>query len=426
MIDLSLFNPWWKSKAIPKNLLGKKRPIFNESLKYLDSRQILIFSGLRRVGKTTLMFQIMNELLNKKNINPYHILYFSFDEEIYEIKDILNEFEKEVIRESISSIKVYLFFDEIQKLENWPSKIKVIFDMYPNIKIFLTGSAAIILKKGTRESLAGRFFDFTIHPLDFDEYLDFVEVEIDKERENIYEAEIKKNFKKYLETGGFIEVLKFDEDQKKKYFKEGLLERVIYRDLPGVFNINYPDLLYKLVQICAERPGIYLDYKNIANDLKYNQRTIANYYSYLEHSMLIKKLYNYSTNFITSEKKMKRAYLASTAFTISLRMEENTSLLLEQFYVTLINSKFFFRSPQKYEVDIIFRTGGKIIPVEVKIKNKIKKEDISSVVKFLKLYKLNKGFIITKETEESYSREDLLVKLIPFWKYWTLKKELGF
>ncbi|GFP35872.1 uncharacterized protein HKBW3S43_01659 [Candidatus Hakubella thermalkaliphila] len=295
-----------------------------------------IFSGLRRVGKTTLMFQIIDELLNNKKVDPYYILYFSFDEAKSEGKDILSQYEKEILKDSISKKeRAYLFFDEIQKLEGWPEKIKVVYDLYPNVKIFLSGSAAIDIKKGTRESLAGRFFEFHIEPLDLDEYLDFKGVKIDKEREDIFEVEIKRYLEEFLRIGGFIEAMKFEEVQLDKYFKEGLLERVIYRDLPDVFPVGSPDLLYRLIRLCAERPGMYLDYKNIANDLGYDQRTIASYFSYLEYALLIKKLYNYSFNLLTSEKKMKRVYFSNTAFTLALSRETEQSLLMEQFFVNL-------------------------------------------------------------------------------------------
>lgn len=426
-MDLLIFNPWWSEKKIEKSLVGRRRRIFNEIQKYLEVRQILIISGLRRVGKTTLMFQVIDELLSKRNVDPYHILYFSFDEERESIEDILNEYEKEILRESIGKkAQVYLLFDEIQKLPGWPEKVKVVYDLYPNVKIFLSGSGAIDIKKGTRESLAGRFFEFHIEPLDFDEFLDFKEVGIDKEREDIFETQIKKHFEEYLQTGGFIEAMPFEEVQLAKYFKEGLLERVIYRDIPDVFSIDQPDLLYRLIRLCAERPGMYLDYKNMANNLGPDQRTIANYFSYLEYALLIHKRYNYSPNLLTSEKKMKRVYLSNSAFTLALAGKPDRTLMLEQFFVNLLRPRFFSRTPQKEEIDIIFAAHDQIVPVEVKIKPDIKERELRPLFNFLKRNRLEKGFIITARTNQSYTKDGFLVKAIPYWKYWSLQKELSF
>jgi predicted AAA+ superfamily ATPase len=166
------FNPWWKDGKVPSEIMGKRRRIFHEIIRYLDKRQILVFTGLRRVGKTTLMYQIIDEIL-KKGEKPHNIFYFSFDEKGFGLEEILKQFEIEILRGDLSRMKTYIFLDEIQKLEDWPSKIKLLYDMSPKIKIFLSGSAQITMWRGTRESLAGRFFDFNIQPLDFEEYLEF-------------------------------------------------------------------------------------------------------------------------------------------------------------------------------------------------------------------------------------------------------------
>ena len=423
-MDLLVFNPWWREGRLHASLVGEKRKIFTEVLNYLDLRQILIFSGLRRVGKTTLMFQLIEELL-QRGVNPYHILYFSFDDEISEIRDIFSVYEKEVLKESISGLhRIYVFLDEVQKLEGWSEKVKIIYDLYPNCKIFLSGSAAINIIKGTKESLAGRFFNFHIEPLNFDEYLAFKKADIDTKRESIFELDIKHHLDGFLQTGGFIEAIHFDDVQLKKYFKEGLLERIVYKDIPGVFSVSSPDLLNRLVRICAERPGIYLDYKNIANDLDYDQRTIANYFSYLEHALIINKLYNYSSNLLTSEKKIKRAYLSNTAFTLALSGKIDWPILLEQYFVQRFKARFFSRTPQKDEVDMVLSVEGNLVPVEVKIRPKIGERDIAAIVKFLKKTGLKEGYLISGENEKTFVKDGLTIKTIPYWKYWSIEREI--
>ncbi|MCL5986218.1 MAG: ATP-binding protein [Actinobacteria bacterium] len=426
MIDISIFNPWWRDGKLPDALRGRKRKFLDEIWKYIDLRQILILTGLRRSGKTTIMFQLINELLITRNTNPFDILYFSFDEAVGEVMDIINYYENEILKERLlKKERVYLFFDEIQKLEGWSEKIKIIYDLYPNIKIFLSGSAAINIKRGTRESLAGRFFDFSVKPLDFNEYLEFRDVQIDKRRENIFEVEIKKILEDFFKTGGFIEAMQFNDFQLQKYFKEGLLERVIYKDLPNAFPISTPDLSYQLIRLLADRPGLYIDYKNIANDLKYDQRTIANYLSYLEYALLIKKVYNYSSNVLTSEKKMRRAYLTSTAFSLALSSNLGPSLIIEQFFQNLFQSKFFWRTPQKEEIDIILASDDKVIPIEIKIKPEVSEKEVAPIFKFLKKYELKEGYIITGKTEKTFSEYGLTVRAIPYWKYWSITNEIG-
>lgn len=418
-MDLYGFNPWWKDGKVPSELLGRKRKIFNEVSKYITHRQILLFTGLRRVGKTTLLYQMIDELL-LKGTSPYNILYFSFDEMKYDLEDLMKQFEIEVLRIDISKKRIFLFFDEIHKLKDWVSKVKIIYDMNPSAKIFLSGSAQIMMWKETRESLAGRFFDFVIKPLDFNEYLEFKEVEIDKRRERIFEKDLKRHMAGFLRSGGFVEVLAFDEPTLRKYFKESLLQRVIFIDIPQTLKLDLLDLLEKLLTITASMPGFYLDYKNLGNDLKIDQRTISNYISYLEYALLIQKLYNYSKNLLTSEKKIKRLYLCNTAFTFALNPQVEFSLLLEQFFVNSFEAKFFLKTPQREEIDIIYAKEKTVLPIEIKIRETVGLRDVKKMFSFMERNNLQKALLITLDTEKKFKKEKLLVEAIPYWKYWSI------
>jgi predicted AAA+ superfamily ATPase len=422
-MDLQYFNPWWKTGKVSPEFGGRKRRIFDEIVRYIDKRQIVLLTGLRRVGKTTLMYQIVEELI-KKNTDPYRILYFSFDEMRYDLEEIIKQYETDVLQNDIAKKKVYVFLDEIQKLDGWPSKIKLLYDSNPKLKIFLTGSAQITMWQGTRESLAGRFFDFMIKPLDFEEYLDFKEVAIDKRREKIFEKDLKRHMAVFLKTGGFIEALEMDESMRRKYLKESLLERVIFVDVPQTFKLDLPELLMKLLTITASRPGFYLDYKNLSNDLNVDQRTIANYISYLEYALFLQKLYNYSRNLLTSEKKAKRLYPSNTAFTLALNPQAELPSVMEQFFVNSLDAKFFLKTPQKEEIDIIYAMKDIVLPIEIKIRAKVDRNDIKTLFKFLDRNKLNRALLITLDTETKFEKDSLSIEAIPYWKYWSVRERI--
>ena len=425
-MDLYGFNPWWRDGKVPPDLLGRRRKVFGEVSKYFKHRQILLLTGLRRVGKTTLLYQMIDALLSK-GTSPYSILYFSFDEMKYDLEDLVKQFEIEVLGTEISKKSVFLFFDEIHKLKDWVSKVKILYDMNPSAKIFLSGSAQIMMWKETRESLAGRFFDFVITPLDFDEYLEFKGVAIDRKRERIFENDLKRHMTAFLRSGGFIEALTLDEPTLRKYFKESLLQRVIFIDIPQTLKLDLPDLLEKLLMITASRPGFYLDYKNLGNDLKIDQRTISNYISYLEYALLIQKLYNYSKNLLTSEKKVKRLYLGNTAFTLALNPQVEFSLLIEQFFINSFEARFFVRTPQKEEIDMILIGEKKILPVEIKIKERVGKEDVKKIFSFLERNSLARALLITLDTDTKFKKGGLSVNAVPYWRYWSIfeNRDLG-
>jgi predicted AAA+ superfamily ATPase len=291
----------------------------------------------------------------------------------------------------------------------------------------LSGSAALPLQKGTKESLAGRFFEFQVDPLSFNEFLEFRGAAIDNTREQIYRREIKLLLSDFLETGGFAETISFSGIALKKYFRESLLERVIFRDIPESFEITRPALLMVLLEIIADTPGLYLEYKNIGNDLKVDQRTVANYISYLSHSLLVSKLYNYSANRLTSEKKLKRIYLSNTCFLSVLSSEKKPELgvLLETFFANWLNARFFFRSPQKDEVDFILYDRKNVLPVEVKIRERLSKKDLRPMKKFMTRFKCRQALLIAKNDDRIEREENREILILPYWKYWSIKRVIG-
>src|SRR3989338_2001738 len=157
---LSEMNHWWKLGKVKHEFIPSfKRKLFEEVLKYLKLRQIIGVVGLRRVGKTTIFYQLIEHLM--KGTSPKNIIYFSFDETKAELRDLFNVYEENVIKKKIGEEKIFVFLDEIQKLEDWQNKIKVYYDLYPNtIKFFISGSASIDILLKAKESLAGRIFYF--------------------------------------------------------------------------------------------------------------------------------------------------------------------------------------------------------------------------------------------------------------------------
>ncbi len=420
------YNIWWKTSQVPKAYTGQKREIFDDITRYLDYRQMLIFFGLRRAGKTTLLYQIINFLLSTKTIRPLNILYYTFDEQEHDLDRLVEVYQQEILQGSIAEHdRIYFLFDEVQKLDDWTNKVKMLYDHYPNIKIIMTGSAGLTLTKNTKESLAGRFFEFCIEPFSFDEFITFKDVPVDKTREHVYKREIINLYREYLKNGGFIEAVAFDEIALKKYIKESLLERVLYKDIPESFGLNRPQLLFRLLTIIAAHPGMYLDYKNLGNDVKVDQRTIAAYISYLEYSLLINKLYNYSGNMLTSEKKIKRIYLANISFVTALRTgTTDYSVLLENFYAGLFKARFFYRSPQKQEVDIITVKHDRLLPVEIKIKEKLRTKDVASVTKFMKHFQCERALVITMNDERVETADGRTITMLPYWRYWSILNEI--
>lgn len=415
------FNEWWTTKKVKPSLLkAHKRPLFFDTQKYIKDRQILLITGLRRVGKTTLIYQLIQDLLDKK-IKAEKIVYFSFDEELADFDDLIKTYEEKILKRKIQDEKIYIFLDEIQKLENWQNKIKVFYDLYPNMKFIISGSASVKINKKAKESLAGRIFDFLLEPLTFKEFLEWKNIKFDDKKIEIFQKEIMPLFYDYLRKGGFPEIIDEENDEKiKNYIKNDIIERVIYRDLPEEFGIKDYELLKTLIELIAKQPGLIINYDALSKDLHKNKKTIIDYFFYLEYAMLIKIVANYRKGFLVSSRKLKKTYIANTAISFTLVENFYSSAFLEKiaenFAVIETNAKNYYRN--KYEVDIILKRGREIMPIEVKYG----KIEIDSMLKFLSEFKLKKAIIITKELFDKKTLNKNKILLVPLWAF-SLTKE---
>jgi predicted AAA+ superfamily ATPase len=406
-------NPWWINGKVQEDYVKfEKRALFQDIIRYINDKQIVVLTGLRRVGKTVTLHHIIDLIL--KNNPKENIVYFSFDMFDDNIMNILERYSEKTLAD-IKKDKIFCFLDEVQKHKNWENELKAIYDNFHNIKFFISGSSSLFIEKKTKESLAGRAFSFVMNPLSFAEYLCIKKINFDEKKISLYENIIKKHLFHYFRTGGFPELAQeYDNAKISRYIKETVIDKIIYIDIPLAFKIEEPALLESILSIISNNPGIIFDYDSISNDLKRNRKTISNYISYLEKSFLIKKLYNYSKNTLTNEKKMKRFYPSSTALPYLFNAEEGR--IIE----TAVNMKqdfrFFSRLGEK-EIDFISATSKEVVPIEVKYQENIKEKDTGWMLSFIEKYTLKKGLIITKSIEQTTVKGRVKIEFIPLWKW---------
>lgn len=403
----------------------KKRGLFDVLVKEIKTRQIISVIGLRRTGKSTLLKQLIDHLIGSEKVERRDILFYSFDEEQPKIEEIIGEYETITGKGILKAKKgrVHVFLDEVQKLENWQNQIKYYYDNYhDNIKFFVSGSSSLFIKKQATESLAGRIYQHVLEPLSFGEFLIFRGNEELIEKAGLLKEELKREFLAYQKRQ-FVEIVNESEDRVGEYART-MVEKIVYQDIPKIFPVEYEELLIKMLGIIASNPGMLSDYESISRDLGISRITLSNYFFYLEESFLIRKLYNFSRNALTSEKRMKKFYLATTAFFPFLNAGVDESKLIENLIINAINAKFFWRTPQKYEVDaVLLENGGKaIVPVEIKYRNKIVEKDLKNLLRFCENFNVKKAVLVTKDTEkreefESNPGKAIKVEFVPAWKF---------
>lgn len=363
--DIERFNEWWFTGKVRKELaLPFKRYVFSRILESMNERQILIITGLRRIGKTTLLYQTIEKLLERED--PYEILYFSFDESLADPGEVLEFYEKKVAKKPFEEMgRVFIFFDEIQYAKNWPFIIKRFYDLYPRLKFFLSGSSSLLISKKTREHLAGRFFFLELKPLTF---LEFLEMKGIKLKDEIFSRRLEAYFFDYLRKSGFPEIVDWKDDLKiVEYIRNSVIDRVILRDIPIIFKTRDIVLLEKILKLILSNPGSIINLNSLSRDWGASRITLSNYLKFLETSLLVKSLGNFRPTFLSASRKLKKFYPATPSLIYSYSkevFEENFGAILETYVANTLNANFYYRKGAK-EIDIILK-NGRILPIEVK------------------------------------------------------------
>jgi predicted AAA+ superfamily ATPase len=299
-------NPWWRTGAIAAQFNDMNRrlyfDLFFPMVQDITVRRALILMGPRRVGKTVMMHHAIHALL-ESGVPASSIAFIGIDNPIY-INMGLEELFLKTLEASGSGEAEgnYVFFDEIQYLRDWERHLKVMVDSYPKTKFIVSGSAAAALRMKSSESGAGRFHDFMLPPLTFQEFIHLQDLQyLVQPNETtflgttvpFYKAidikELNQQFFNYLNYGGYPEVL-FDErikDDMPKFIKNDIIDKVLLRDLPSIYGISDVQELNRFFTYLAFNTGKEFSYQKIAKDSALKKEKIREYLQYLEAVFLI-------------------------------------------------------------------------------------------------------------------------------------------
>lgn len=408
-------NKWWRDGFRAEY---NDREIYNEIRKFIETKQILAFTGLRRVGKTVIMLKIVNDKLTQ-GFDAKNIVYFSFDDfRDVRINDVINNYAK-IMNRNMEHGKFLFLLDEIQKIKGWEEQIKRIYDNHGNFKIIISGSESLFIRKKSRESLAGRFFEFKISQLSFKEYLDFKGTykHIGINNFELYKEELNRAYLDYIFCNGFPEIINEGKEVIKKYIKEDIIEKITYRDIPQIFAVRDVGILENIFNIILQDPGQIINIDDLSKSLNIARQTLSIYLDYLEKSFLIKKVYNFSKNIRKTERKLKKYY--PTIILPKLIEDGNFGKVYETAAILHLDAEFFWRDAYKHEVDIVL-AKEKIIPIEIKSGDNF---DTKSLFIFMKKFKLNNGFILTANKDDIINNQEKTVIVSPICKFLLMQSE---
>lgn len=431
------FNPLWESKtlAVP----DYHRLFFQKAAALLSRKQMLAITGLRRVGKTVMMRQLMSDLA--KTTASENIFYFLFDDLVAQHPDILADLLDYYLKNIAGKGTKYIFLDEIQKVPGWQGILKRHYDTREDVKFSVSGSASLDIRK-SKESLAGRIFELHLPPLTFREFLELNGIRMGKvgldypSLRGAYEKNVHKKpmleamLMQYLRKGAFPEIaVEKDRENIMEYIRSSVIEKMIYKDIPAVFKVRRKDVLFSILEYCARETSNLLDIGNLAKTLSVNYLTARTYLFYLSNSFVLDMIYNHSGSAARQLRKSKKVHIIHPSITIALMRYPDEILNVPEVaghyaetvvfqHVRLLSDNIsFWRTPQKEEVDIVAETGSELMPIEVKFRASVDDSDAKTVLKFMEKYGSEKGLVITKDVLSERKLGGKTVLFIPVWLF---------
>jgi uncharacterized protein len=267
--ELYRYNPWWEGDFEKLTVLKERTDFKTRLLPNLANKQVVFLTGLRRIGKTSLMKLSIKHLLFQENISPKNILYVSLDDYLLLGKTILEivEFFRSMHGLSVKE-QLFLFLDEITFCVDYEQQLKNLYDT-GNVKMIASSSSASLLK-AQKGLLTGRSITFEVLPLNYAEYLDFKNIKITKSDDHLHE----KHFKEYLTKGGIPEYVLTNDDA---YIRE-LMDNIIYKDIAAVHGIRQISVLKEYFLLLMERSGKTLSINKIAKILGISTESSKRYF----------------------------------------------------------------------------------------------------------------------------------------------------
>ncbi len=392
-----------------------------------DTKKIVSLIGVRRSGKTYILYTLIEQL--RRQIDNRNIIYINFeDDRLYPImlKDLdgLLEGYYELYPQKRDE-KVYLFLDEVQNIEGWEKYVRRIYDT-ENVQIFVTGSSSKLLSSEIATSLRGRTITYEIFPFSFREYLSYKEIEV-----NLYSSRsvsyIQNAFGSYLIDGGFAETFDARPDVQKRILKD-YLDLVIYKDVVERYTIRNQSLLKHLIKYMFVNMGTLVSVNKLYNDYKsqgykVGKDTLIDYIAYLQEAYAIFTTAIYRNSVREEQRNPKKLYVIDNGFKklFSISLSEDYSKLYENMAFLHLRRKsseiYYFKGKQ--EVDLYMHDDQTyLVNVAYTIEDeKTREREIQALLEGMVYFHLNRAYLVTKSRDETIEIDGKEIVVVPMWKW---------
>lgn len=395
----------------------------------IDTKKIITLIGVRRCGKTSIFYHMINQLIEK--IEKTKILFLNFEDERFELNSDELDLILQAYMELYPSYKLsecYFFFDEIQNIPNWEKFIRRMYDTISK-NIFITGSNSKLLSSEIATSLRGRTLNFEIFPLSFKEYLSFKDIEVDFYSSKSL-AFIKNAQESFLKNGSFPEILFLEEIYANKTLQE-YFNVLLYKDLAERYNITNTVALKFFLKRIISSSTKQISINKIFNELKSSgikigKNTLYEFLEYVQNIYLALTLQKYDYSLINKELGEKKIYSIDIGLNnaTEFRFSDDIGKSLENaVFLELKRKEFdiYYYRTSKSECDFLVfdkNTISDVIQVTFDMSDEnTKSREIKGLIEACKNFDLKSGIIITFDNEDELIENGIKIKIIPFYKW---------
>jgi predicted AAA+ superfamily ATPase len=414
----------WQEERVKK--------FFNRGYCLDYAEEINTVIGLRRCGKTYFLFQEIEKLVGK-GIPPSHILYINFDDErLAELQSKQLQFVLDAYFELFPGNigqQVYLFFDEIQSVDNWHLFVKRLYER-KRYHIVLTGSSSKLLGKEIATELRGRTTILDFFPLNFREFLGFKGFDLKPNIEYSQDRFPLMGYaSEFMKFGGFPRVALEEPEHRKKSILKDYLDMIIFRDIVERYDTRNIHLLRAIINYLlanfASEFSVNGFIKKFKKEYQPNKVTVFNYFSYLEETGFLYYLPLFSFK-VHQRYISKKNYIGDNGFIslLAFRGMEISGRLLENLVFTELNkldkTLFYYKDSRGYECDFLITEEEQVretLQVTHKLTRENREREIRGLLSALKVFGLTEGVIITSGQSEAFRESGFDIRVIPYWQW---------
>ena len=394
----------------------------------LFSDKIITLIGVRRCGKTSILYKMIEEL--RESVDSKNIVYVNFEDDrllgttVGDLDDLIEGYFE--LYPQKRDEKIYLFVDEVQNIPQWESFIRRIYDTL-NVQIIITGSSSKLLSSEIATSLRGRTLTYEIFPFSFKEYLRFKNIEVNLNSSKSLSF-IKHSFDEYLISGGFPETIGQEGSMQKRILSD-YVNLIVYKDLIERYGITNTVLLKHLIKYTFVNMATSVSITKLYNDFKSNgfklgKETLFDYFGYLEEAYAIFSVPIFRSSVRQEQRNPKKIYAIDNGLraVYDASFSPDYSKLYENLVFLALRSKtrdvYYIKERQEIDFYCVIDGVKQLINVSVDISNPDTFErEINSLHEGMEFIGVDTSILITKDREGSQSVGDKLVLFIPLWKW---------